>query len=99
MEEGGFQFYKWYSNILEVEVLFSVSGNVLVFIVSFVYVKIFGVFWNKIEDRFEIGFMKLLKEVNDNKLIKRKMLFVINGIFDLLGILVLVVIIGKVLYS
>ena len=63
------------------------------------YAKILGVPWNKTEDRLEIGFLKPLKEANDNKLTKRKMLSAINGFFDLLGISAPVVITGKVLYS
>ena len=99
MEEGGFQLHKWHSNIPEVEAPLSASGNALASTVSPAYAKILGVPWNKTEDRLEIGFMKPLKEANDNKLTKRKMLSAINGIFDLLGISAPVVITEKVLYS
>ena len=99
MEEGGFQLHKWHSNIPEVEAPLSASGNALASTVRPAYAKILGVPWNKTEDRLEIGFMKPLKEANDNRLTKRKMLSAINGIFDLLGISAPVVITGKVLYS
>ena len=99
MEEGGFQLHKWHSNIPEVEAPLSASDNALASTVSPAYAKILGVPWNKTEDRLEIGFMKPLKEANDNKLTKRKTLSAINGIFDLLGISAPVVITGKVLYS
>ena len=72
MEEDGFQLHKWHSNIPEVEAPLSASGNALASIVSPAYAKILGMSWNKTEDRLEIGFMKPLKEANDNKLTKRK---------------------------
>lgn len=108
MNEGGFQLYKWYSNILEIEKL-SMS-EVEEFQENLIYVKlivgiqlyelkILGVLWNKEEDIFFINFVKILKGVEEGLLIKRKMLFVINSIFDLFGIVVFVVIVGKVLYS
>ena len=99
MEEGGFHLHKWHSNIPEVEAPLSASGNALTSTVSPAYAKILGVPWNKTEDMLKIGFMKPLKEANDNKLTKRKILSAINGIFDLLGISAPVVITGKVLYS
>ena len=81
MEGGSFQLHKWHSDIPEVEATLSASGNALASTVSPAYAKILRVPWNKTEDRLKIGFMKPLKEVNDNKLTKRKMLSAINGIF------------------
>lgn len=99
MKEGGFQLHKWHSNVPEVEAPLNDSGDTLASTVSPSYAKILGVPWNKTEDRLEIGFRKPLKEANDSKWTKRKMLSAINGIFDLLGISAPVIITGKVLYS
>ena len=98
MAEGGFQLDKWHSNIPEVEAPLSAGGNALASTVSPAYAKILGMPWNKTEDRLKIWFMKQMKKANDNKLTKRKMLSVIDGIFDLLGISAPVAITGMVLY-
>ena len=99
MAEGGFQLQKWHINIPKVEAPLSASGNALASTVSPAYGKILGVTWNKTENRLKVGFMKQMKEANDNKLTKRKMLSTINGIFDLLRISAPVIVTGKVLYS
>ena len=61
--------------------------------------KILGVPWNKVEDTFSINFAKTLNGVEERPLTKRKMLSVVNGIFDLLGIAAPFIIMGKILYS
>ncbi|KAK2557898.1 hypothetical protein P5673_019881 [Acropora cervicornis] len=99
MAEGGFQLQKWHINIPKVEAPLSASGNALASTVSPAYGKILEVPWSKTENRLKVGFMKQMKEANDNKLTKRKMLSTINGIFDLLRISAPVIVTGKVLYS
>jgi len=60
--------------------------------------KILGAPWNKEEDTFSINFAKTLNGVEEGSLTKRKMLSVINGIFNLPRIAEPVVIVGKTLY-
>ena len=108
MGEGGFQLHKWHSNVPEIE---KQSKNELkIPQANSTYAKltvgtrpheskILGIPWNKVEDTFSINFAKTLNCVEEGPLTKRKMLSVVSGIFDLLGIAAPVVIMGKILYS
>eukprot|EP00794_Sanderia_malayensis_P020736 gene20736-22767_t len=64
--------------------------------------KILGITWNKRRDELSINFSKLMERqmfFNDKVLTKRKMLSVINGVFDPLGWVSPVVITAKFFYS
>ncbi|XP_048576166.1 uncharacterized protein LOC125557540 [Nematostella vectensis] len=97
MESGGFQLHKWHSNVLEAEE--STSAERADRAVDRPPVKILGIPWDKNKDELTIAFSDSTEEEVSGALTKRKMLAVINRIYDLLGLASPVTVTGKVLYS
>lgn len=60
-------------------------------------IKILGILWNKVYDMLNIDFKRCLKV--DKLLIKRKIIFIINIIYVVLGWSFLVIIIVKFIFS
>eukprot|EP00794_Sanderia_malayensis_P010114 gene10114-11147_t len=61
--------------------------------------RILGIPWDTNRDEFRISFVKCAESGNGGAVTKRKMLSIINGVFNLLGIVSPVIITGKILYS
>eukprot|EP00794_Sanderia_malayensis_P001857 gene1857-2095_t len=61
--------------------------------------RILGIPWDTNRDEFRISIAKCVESGNGGAVTKRKMLSIINGVFDLLGIVSPVIITGKILYS
>ena len=61
--------------------------------------KILGISWDTNRDEFRISFVKCIENGNGGAVAKRKMVSIINGVFDLLGIVSPVIITGKILYT
>ena len=111
MKEGGFQLRKWHSNASGIEELDTDTKDSDRSCESSTYAKqavgtqpneakILGtVYWRKDEDQLSINLAQCLGREEEGPLTKRKMLSTINCIFDLLGIVSPVVIVGKILYS
>ena len=87
MEEGRFTLHKWHSNVKHLEDNNKQQGTL----------KILGVTWDKANDLFQMDLKAGLSL--DPSLTKRKMLGVINGIFDILGWVSPVVIKARLLFS
>ena len=106
MKEGGFKLHKWHSNApvevdatrSETEVEDPTYAKVIVGTQSS-ETKILGIPWNTEKDKFRISFAKCIENGNGGAVTKRKMLSIINGVFDLLGFVSPVIITGKILYS
>ena len=106
MEEGGFQLHKWHSNApFEVD---ATSNKKEVEDPTYAKViigtqpsetKILGNLWDTNRDELRISFAKCIENGNGGIVTKRKMLSIINGVFDILGIVSPVIITGKILYS
>ena len=106
MNGGGFQLHKWHSNTpFEVD---ATSSKTAVEDTTYAKVivgtqpsetKILGIPWDTNRDEFRISFAKCTENGNGGAITKRKMLSIINGVFDLLGIVSPVIITGKILYS
>ena len=106
MKEGGFTLHKWHSNVASMESTVVEKGreeedgvkqqtnsdeglrNTS---------KILGIQWDKEEDLLQMNFKSCFQ--SDQPVTKRKMLAVINGIFDLLGWVSPVSITAKILFS
>eukprot|EP00795_Rhopilema_esculentum_P000484 gene484-10160_t len=107
MKEGGFTLHKWHSNIASLESTAAEKGrqkeeddvreqmnqheelrNTA---------KILGIQWDKDKDQLQINFDSCHQ--TDQPVTKRKMLAVINSIFDLLGWISPVTITAKILFS
>ena len=110
MEEGGFNLYKWQSNLPGLEERQKTEDDAESSQASTTYAKlevgtspketkILRVLWNKVEDKLSVRFMKPLQAVAECPLTKRKMLSAVNGVHDLLGVAAPVVITEKILYS
>ena len=105
MKEGGFQLHKWHSNApIEVD---TTSSKITDEDPTYVKVivgaqpietKILGIPWDTKRDEFKISFARCIEKEN-GVITKRKMLSIINGVFDLLGIVSPAIITGKILYS
>ena len=87
MEEGKFTLHKWHSNVKQLEE--NKEQNSIS--------KILGVTWDKTEDMFQVGFKSCLSA--EASVTKRKMLGIINGVFDILGWASPVIITAKILFS
>ena len=61
--------------------------------------KILGITWNKKDDELTISLSRCAETGNEGVLTKRKMLSVINGVFNPLGLASAVIITAKLLYS
>ena len=107
-KEGG--LHKWHSNILKIEESDNSTRKGLTAEDSSTYAKltvgtrphetkILGTPWNKENDQLSINLTKCIEKNNGGQLKKRKMLSATNGIYDVLGIVASVVIVGRILYS
>ena len=107
MAEGGFKLHKWHSNIPEIVETTDGdnSGNIPSTHTDQTVgtetkdVKILGTPWNEQNDTFSIKIGEYTEKQASGPMTKRKMLSVVNGIFDLLGIVAPVTIVGKLIYS
>eukprot|EP00795_Rhopilema_esculentum_P008342 gene8342-14309_t len=111
LQEGGFDLHKWHSNVPEAEVptpeknvSTSVEEDSTTYAKTEVgtkscETKILGIPWNKKNDELTISLSRCAETGNDGVLTKRKMLSVINGVFDPLGLASAVIITAKLLYS
>ena len=106
MKEGGFTLHKWHSNVASMEstvvekgreeedgVKQQTNSDEKLRNTS----KILGIKWDKEEDLLQMNFKSCFQ--SDQPVTKRKMLAVINGIFDLLGWVSPVSITAKILFS
>ena len=59
--------------------------------------KILGITWDKVKDNLSISFKEV--QTKGNKITKRIILSYVHGIFDILGIISPITIIGKVIFS
>ena len=108
LQEGGFELHKWHSNIPEAEAPIpdaSVSKEEdattyakTALGTKLCETKILGIPWNK-KNEFSISLSKCADTGNEGVLTKRKMLSVINSVFDPLGLASPIIIIAKILYS
>ena len=107
MAEGHFQLHKWHSNIPDLEEpdpgSECKSNETTYAKVSFgtktSETKILGIPWDKSKDEISINFEKTTKNSSNTVITKRNILSDINGIFDVLGLVSPVVIVGKLIYS
>ena len=97
MEEGGFRLHKWHSNVPEVEE--SATVDLANQAASGAPVKILGIPWNKTRDEFSVSFEDNALGDEVQQLTKRKMLAIVNSIYDILGLASPVTVVGKILYS
>ena len=98
LHEGGFEPHKWHSNVPEAEAPTpetSVSVAVEEDATSHAKIevgtksfetKILGIPWTNKSDELTISLSRCADAGNGSMLIKRKMLSVINGVFDPLGL-------------
>ena len=106
MKDGGFSLHKWHSSFPELEANDAeekAESEELTFAKEIVgtethETRILGLPWNTKEDTFKIEFSKCWKD-DLTYLMKRKMLSVVNRMYDLLGLASPVIITGKILYS
>ena len=109
LQEGGFELHKWHSNVPEAEVpipevSMSEEEDTTTYAKTAIgtkscETKILGIPWNKKNDEFTISLSKCADTGNEVVLTKRKMLSVINSVFDPLGLASPVIITAKLLYS
>jgi hypothetical protein len=105
MAEGGFKLHKWHSNIPElIETVDRDNLGEATYTDQVVGsetkdAKILGTPWNEQDDSFSVKIGECMEKQASGPMTKRKMLSVVNGIFDLLGIAAPVTIVGKLIYS
>ena len=109
LQDGGFTLHKWHSNIPEVDVQASEASktsqeDAVTYAKTTVgaqsnETKILGIPWNKKSDEFIKSFAKCIEREQNGALTKRKMLSIINGVFDPLGLVSPVIVAAKVMCS
>lgn len=107
MSEGGFHLHKWHTNApieLDTPSYNEVEEEELSYAKAALETKgsetkILGIPWDTKTDEFKISFAKCLERADERVLTKRKMLSIINCVFDVLGLVSPVIITGKILYS
>ncbi len=105
MAEGGFKLHKWHSNIPElIETVDRDNLGEATYTDQVVGsetkdAKILGTPWNEQDDSFSVKIAECMEKQASGPMTKRKMLSVVNGIFNLLGIAAPVTIVRKLIYS
>ena len=109
LQDGGFTLHKWHSNVPEIDGQTPGASkpsqeDAVTYAKTTVdgqsrETKILRIPWNKKSDVFIISFAKCIEREQSGVLTKRKMLSIINGVFDPLGLVPPVIVAAKVLYS
>ena len=97
MAEARFTLHEWHSNVRALKLDEAHEELKEMSVKANYNAKILGISWNKSTDTLELDFTPCIKEYDI--LTKRKMIWTINSLYDVLGWVAPITITGKLIFS